>query len=547
MIAVEAPRVLFALALILVSSSGRGQDSVDLPGVFSETIDVRVVNIEAVVTDGEGRRATGLGAADFRLLVDGEATPIHFFSEVRDRTAVESREPSGIASAPGVSPQGLSTSYLVFIDDFFTTTEDRNWVLQKMAEDLGHLERSDRMAVVAFDGTELAVLSGWTRHQPLLERTLFDARGRRAYGKRRLRELRSSEHLSAGVGSASSRLSPIEERYARLVGTQVEGAVLAAVATLRSFATPPGRKVMLLVSGGWPVSPAEYAIHRGGGAIGDAIEQAHEDGILGYDELFAPLTDAANLLGYTLYPIDAPGTAGKIDTDIPVGTLGGAGDTSFLGRTGNLHAAMRLLADTTGGRPLTNKARDEVLQRVAADTSSYYWLGFQIDRQSDGARHTIEVETLEPGLELRSRVGFVDLSRRSEMTMMAESSLLFGNPVGERPIELRFGKAVNEKRHRVRIAVEVGFLLDEITMLPSPEGVSAELEARVSALDHLGSRSKTTMDKIEIERPARPDPGEMHWYTTEVLLHRKRKHRVVVAIFDPLSGNIYSSAAEISP
>ena len=65
MIAVEAPRVLFALALILVSSSGRGQDSVDLPGVFSETIDVRVVNIEAVVTDDEGRRATGLGAADF--------------------------------------------------------------------------------------------------------------------------------------------------------------------------------------------------------------------------------------------------------------------------------------------------------------------------------------------------------------------------------------------------------------------------------------------------------------------------------------------------
>ena len=39
--------------------------------VIGETIDVRVVNVEAVVTNPSGQRVPGLSTADFRLLVDG--------------------------------------------------------------------------------------------------------------------------------------------------------------------------------------------------------------------------------------------------------------------------------------------------------------------------------------------------------------------------------------------------------------------------------------------------------------------------------------------
>ena len=39
--------------------------------VIGETIDVRVVNVEAVVTSASGERVGGLKAEDFRLLVDG--------------------------------------------------------------------------------------------------------------------------------------------------------------------------------------------------------------------------------------------------------------------------------------------------------------------------------------------------------------------------------------------------------------------------------------------------------------------------------------------
>ena len=39
--------------------------------------------VEAVVTDRQGNRVTGLKPGDFRLEVDGKAVPIEYFNEVR--------------------------------------------------------------------------------------------------------------------------------------------------------------------------------------------------------------------------------------------------------------------------------------------------------------------------------------------------------------------------------------------------------------------------------------------------------------------------------
>ena len=54
------------------------------PPLFGESIDVRVVNVEAVVTDRDGNRVTGLKPGDFRLRVDGKEVPVEYFSEVHD-------------------------------------------------------------------------------------------------------------------------------------------------------------------------------------------------------------------------------------------------------------------------------------------------------------------------------------------------------------------------------------------------------------------------------------------------------------------------------
>ena len=75
--------------LILAALPAAAQEA-PLPNLFSDVMDVRVVNVEAVVTDRKGNRVRGLGASDFELLVDGEPVPIdgQWRNEVEFRISV---------------------------------------------------------------------------------------------------------------------------------------------------------------------------------------------------------------------------------------------------------------------------------------------------------------------------------------------------------------------------------------------------------------------------------------------------------------------------
>ena len=81
--------VFLALATVLAcgGASGLGADEPPARVEVGESIDVRVVNVEAVVTDRRGHPVRGLAAADFQLLVDGREVPIDYFTEIRDGQA----------------------------------------------------------------------------------------------------------------------------------------------------------------------------------------------------------------------------------------------------------------------------------------------------------------------------------------------------------------------------------------------------------------------------------------------------------------------------
>jgi VWFA-related protein len=537
------------LAMILVaalgSMSARAQptESVDVPGVFSETIDVRVVNVEVVVTDAEGKRVAGLGRDDFKVFVDGAERPIDFWSEVRDGETLSSeRRALDSEEADALEREAHSTSYLVFVDDSFVKARDRNLVLEKLANDLEGLSPRDRMAVVAFDGRELTLLSAWTSSTRVVGGALRDARARPSGGNRRERDRRLNQ--ANHPGTAGSELSGLQHRYARLLGNEVERSVMAAVASLRTFSSPPGRRVMLLLAGAWPLSPAEFAAP--GGAMPEALEEAYANGVLGYEDLYGPLIDTANLLGYTLYPVDVAGMAGRIDPETPTGLLPGAGDQSFFGPEGNLHAGMRFLAEKTGGRAVVNDERELALAGVAGDTRSYYWLGLRLDRAADDARHDLRVEVLRPGLVVRAREGFVDPSRETEMTLMSESALLFGTPASALAAQLRFDRPERAGRGLVKLRTQIGFPLDEIELAGDGDRRTADLALRVVAMDDEGARTEPRLETVHVELERAPEPGEIHWHAVELTLER-RWHRIVAGVFDPNSGRIYSSSAEIAP
>jgi VWFA-related protein len=567
------------LAFLAVASTAMSQvEPGPLPGVFSEVLDVRIVNLEVVVTDKDGIPVRGMSSANFKLEVDGEEVPIEYFSEIRSGVAAPRRKDSDgqeVAGLPAVVPGSpVETSYLVFLDEYFAFDRDRDIVIRSLIEDLPRLGPNDRMAVVAFNGQDLEMLSTWTQSVPTLKRVLEGALDRTTHGLNRLAEQRQfnfDEILIRLVGFQDGNvltvdnylrtdLTPEERFYLQRLTDNVQRSVTAAMSTLRSFAMPPGRKVMLLFSGGWPYYPAAFL----GPDVSPVILSTDvEEG----SALFRPLSDTANLLGYTLYPIDMPGFADILSNDpggqgftaglesrdlVPDFTGVGSGVRTTPGnarfqRQQEVQYTLEFLAKQTGGEAFLDSERLNAFDRVVSDTRSYYWLGFTPARDWDDTRHDVKVSVEEPTFKVRSRKGYLDSSQQYEVAMALESALLFGSPGTADPIKVELGESKKAGRGKMDQQLSVYFPLESVTFLPE-EGQQqiARLELRVAVKDDMGRRANIPVIPMVIRVDSEPTPGMVGKFDT-ILKLRRKPHDAVFAVYDSASGRILSTRAEITP
>ena len=443
--AVLATLVTIGAAAAALRAQAPGTQSAALTPLFGERVEVRVVNVEVVVTDKQGLPVTGLQAADFSLKVDGEEQPIQYFTEVRGGDAIDGpAEEPAIPGVPQLAPgTPVGTSYLVFVDDFYPLQRDRNKVIEKISADLGRLRPEDRMAVVAYDGLRLEMLSSWSQSSAELERVFRKAMNRPAMGLQRDADDRRFTHdgradrfigqPSRLLDSTQMRLDGDEYVYAETLQDQVKGIVAAASSALRGFANPPGRKVLVMLAGGWPYDPVEYAVNNYNRTVLDSR-------LMKGDELLAPLIATANQLGYTIYSVDVPGLAEETTTSAEYSAGSNFTDrNTMFQRESNVQYTLEYVAQETGGKALLNGQREEVLARVTEDTRSYYWIGFSPGWQGDDSAHKVALTTRVADLRIRNRAGFVDFSPRRETSMAVESILLFGEGPGSQPLPVELG------------------------------------------------------------------------------------------------------------
>ena len=552
-----------AILALLAATSLHAQESPGaLPGVFGEVLDVRVVNLEVVVTDRDGVPIFGLGPDAFDLKIDDESVPIEYFSEVRAGVAGTAKQEEPVL--PGLPAltvgQPVGTSYLVFIDEYFSIARDRDRVLEAMKSDLPLLGPADRMAIVAFNGSDLEMISTWSQSVPELERAIDTALERPAFGLQRLAEQRQFDYdrtlgalSSIRAGEMASdrflrtQLDPDERFYLERLTDQVSRSVTAGASTLRSFAEPPGRKVMLLLSGGWPFFPATFL---GPDISPTVLSWELADG----QALFRPLTDTANLIGYTLYPVDVPGFADLLANDSTVlrepqveelARTGIRGHDAFL-RQQEVHYTLSYLAEETGGAAFLDGARLDALSEAVSDTRSYYWIGFTPSREWDDKRHKIEVSLHEKGFRVRSRRDFLDSSRQHEVAMALESTLLFGNPAGQGSLRVVLGEVKNKGRRKMEVPVKLVIPLDEITFLPSEQGEVAQIELMVAVRDESGRRADIPVVPLAFQAQGAGSPGAFGSYEFSLKLRRQRND-AVIAVVDIASGRILSASVEIEP
>jgi len=550
---VPAIALLSVLVLGVLAAAEAGPadtPAAQAPPVFGEAMDVRVVNVEAVVTDRQGNRVTGLKPSDFRLRVDGKDVPVDYFSEVKEGRVLapaaaepaEKRAAQGAPAVQQVAEGKIGTYYLVFVDDYFTVGPQRDQVLKGLKADLAKLNPEDRMAIVSYDGGRLAMISNWSGSAADLGAALDRAAQRKSHGFERRVEGRSfasdQSFASQEVGDATpldiSQRAPgltgTQSAYGELLIAQIKADVQAAVSAMRAFAAPQGRKVMLLLSGGWPFSVQSF-ITGGNGMPSHELPEG--------DKVLAPLTRTANLLGYTLYPVDVPGVqTGAADAEAvsPAG-LDSRGEQEIEG-------SLYFLAQQTGGKALVNSNRIAALSGASADTRSFYWLGFTPDWKRNDKPHDIKLVTLRPGLRVRSRTGFLDLSHKAEVSMKVESALLFGGLPGGASMPMKVGEIKRNRRGELEVPLTLGLPVDLMTVVPVDGKYNAQLELRFAASNSDGSASEIPVLPVSLASDHPPAAGKVVKYTTSVTLHGKADH-LVVAAYDPLSGKLASAETDV--
>lgn len=512
---------------------------------YSETVDVRVINLEAVVEDAAGNRVEGLGIGDFEILVDGKARPAEYFTEIRGNVAAPApAAPAATASAAPSRPPGLAedgrvpTSYVVFVDLALSDLRQVGYAAGQLADDLGQLPPGDKIAVFVYDGRRLENLADWTDRRELALNALRSLPNHPATGLTELTEQAANDSWRRATDIDEA--GPDIENRARNLARRIEATFTAVSTTMRTASPPPGRRVLLNFAGAWPRDLAAYV------GIGKDSKSSDLAGrVRSYypKKAYSGVYETANLLGYTIFAADLfRGTNPR--GDFGVGSVEDAQASRDLeaDRDFERDATLMRYADQTGGKAFTGGWSENTLTAVQDDLASFYWLGFAAKRLGNDKEHQLEVRVKKPGLKVRSRKQYSDLSRKTEVDQELESRLLFSR-TRERQDFTVVTSEPQVKRNEMTLPVSFRIPLDLVVFLPKGKAFAADLELRIAALDERGQRSNIPSIAIPLEGP-KPQPGQYATYETQLRL-RKESRRFVLGLYDKRGDRLLVSTVDL--
>jgi VWFA-related protein len=371
----------------------------------------KLVQVSVVVHDKSGAPLPGLTQQDFNLKVDGKPQPIRFFSQDEYGSLATTTEtlPPNTFTNRLIRPGTPSSVTIILFDALNTNYADQAYARAQVIKFLETIQPGDHIGLYAL-GNRLRVLHEYTTDSTRLLRALA------AYRGQILPNLAGSEPVDVTAGIENLDLSRafrsasgVERDF--YTTNRVIGTLKAIEFIAHHLARLPGRKNLIWVSGGFPLS------------IGFDNLAAWRDGSREMRDFGPELTrtvEAVNDANMAIYPVDARGLV----TDHAFSAENQRGPEPAVNsrsrQTPNLprpnpvvktQQTMSELASRTGGRDYFNTNDLQNAVRHAVDDSRLtYTVGFYPpESNNDGKFHKIKIELVtHSGQDLRYRKGFFD-------------------------------------------------------------------------------------------------------------------------------------------
>ena len=428
-------------------------------GVFVDTLEVSVVNVEVYVTDKKGNRITGLSRGDFTILEDGKPMEITNFYAVEGRHPVTPSPAPAAAPAPtapgepeapaDLLPEDQRLYLVVYVDNFNLDALDRNRVFRDLRLFLAdQVSVGDQVMLVSYDRS-LHVRRTFTRDPQVVASSLTELEKMTGFARQRETDRREALSRIEDARSGTEALT-WARGWAQEVENDLRFTTDAIKEMVSSLAGLPGRKAILYVSDGIPMVPGEDLFH----AVQEKFNTTSaitESFSFNATRTFTELSAQANANRISFYTLDAAGLRVSSDFSAENRNVPVSGVDSV--HTNNLQAPLRYVASATGGLAILNTNRaTSMLERVAEDFNTYYSLGYRAPQAGRGRYHKIDVKVKRKGVEVRHREGYRDKTPEARMSDSTMSLLYFPFERNALGVDLDFGAATPREDRLLRRA-----------------------------------------------------------------------------------------------
>jgi VWFA-related protein len=441
---------------------------------LSESIEVRVVNVDVVVTDRTGKHVPGLTRNDFEIFEDQKPQKITNFYEV-------GAAPTAPAATvqEGTAKEARQRRFVFFIDNDSLHPATRDQLVDSLRK---FIEQQLR------PGDEASVVS-WNNGIHILQ-VLTSDKAALKHAVERVRDLSSPNSITTDLGRVQQQCIRILDRsrgraaYDECINGVHAAAMQAVLASKRltnamslaitTMAGMEGKKVLVLASTRLPERPG-YDMYVWANQLFaprmqgfDAAMARPNEETRKQKEALDELARTANANGVTLYLLDAAAPANPMPIAnarmIPM-------DGGMELDRQNTDATFRMLAGKTGGVALTGPVKfDDAFATVARDLDSYYSLGYRPSNDVMGDR-SITVTAKNREYIVRARQGYTVKSVDDQMRDRVVANIFAPRPGSNWNVSVRTGKPQRDGRN-FKVPVEVS-MPSTVMLLPKGEDLLA--------------------------------------------------------------------------
>lgn len=519
--------------------------------IFFDSLSVDVINVDVFVTDKEGNPVTDLSKDDFELYEDGREVEISNFYAVdgaRDeRTALQvANLPVGDApeleKLPELQAATVPTDQMlhliVYVDNLFITPFNRNTVMREVDRFLlEHTRPGDKVMLVTFDRS-LNVRQPFTEDPRLVSRALEQQLTQRAFGEQAQTE---RADLISRIEQARSYQAALSHAdfYAKSIHHDVEVSLRAMSDLVGSLAGLPGRKAMLLVSEGMPMTAGEDVFAMVDVRFGKASSAQLQANRYRVRRQFRQIVARANSNRVTFYTLDASGGYTHSGISAEHGQIDRSYSEIDFIYDSSRQEPMMVLADGTGGQAAIGTANFAgALEKVAQDLTTYYSLGYSPVHADDGRYHEIEVRVKKKGLKVRHRQGYRSRTLETRLSDGTTAALLYGASVNPLRADIAFGTPEADGKGNYLLPVEVKIPIGEMTLLPTGQVHQARMRVAMAVQDRDGDTSPPSQEAFPVRvANDKVDQAKGDYFTyTAKLMMRSGLHQVAVGVTDEIGG-----------